>query len=81
VGPKTGTTFYIWVGERSGLTEAPLQPDLTLAASSQSVLLAWTTPVVTEVMELVEVAGIRKTLTHPVSPHLRQAIVRRGWVT
>jgi hypothetical protein len=85
--PETGTTGSVQkpalrsisrVGERSGPTEAPLRPDL--GAGERDLPLVWRTPVVTEVMGHTAAAAIRTALTPPtVSPHLRQALVRRGW--
>jgi hypothetical protein len=66
------------VGERSGATEASLQPDLG-PDECKLIPLVWTTPVVTEVMDQFAAAAIRTALTPTVSPHLRQAIVQRGW--
>jgi hypothetical protein len=86
--PETGTTGSVQkpallsisrVGERSGLTEAPLQPDLNSAGSSDPIPLVWATPFLTEVTDSGEAAAIRMALT-TVSPQLRETIMRRGWV-
>jgi hypothetical protein len=85
--PKTGTTGSVQepalhsisrVGERSGAGEASLQPDRD-PHERNLIPLVWRTPVVTEVMDQFAAAAIRTALTHTVSPHLRQAMVRRGW--
>jgi hypothetical protein len=85
--PESGTTGSVQkpallsisrVGERSGLTEAPLQPDLTSGAARDPIPLSWATPFVTEVTDRMEAAAIRAALT-TTSPQLRQAMVRRGW--
>jgi hypothetical protein len=86
--PETGTTGSVQkpalrsisrVGERSGPIEAPLQPDLG-AGERDLIPLVWRTPVLTEVMGQIAAAAIRTALTPPtVSPHLRHAMVRRGW--
>jgi hypothetical protein len=66
------------VGERSGPTETPLQPDFSGAAASGPIPRVWMTPVVTEVTDRTEARVIRSALT-TISPQLRQAMVRRGW--
>src|SRR5262245_12119276 len=87
--PESGTTESVQkpallsisrVGERSGPTEAPLQPDLSQSNPSDLITLAWTTPVLIEVKDPVEMAAIRRTSTAlpTVSPQLRQALMRRG---
>jgi hypothetical protein len=85
--PESGTTGSVQkpallsisrVGERSGLTEAPLQPDIGSAGTIGPIPAVWTTPVLIEVTGPMEAAALRRALS-TVSPQLREAMVRRGW--
>jgi hypothetical protein len=87
--PESGTTGSVQkpallsisrVGERSEPTEASLQPDPNSVSTSDHIPIVWTTPLVTEVTDRLEAAAIRTALV-TISPHLREAMTRRGWAT